>query len=186
MKKYIISLVSFAALMMLLSACDRPEQQEGEYLISTPAYYDPLFQRDENCDFRGIRWGMTFEEVKAMEGLDPVKEDVNLKPNEAYLLYEKINFHNFVEVKLGYFFYMGKCFMGIYDFVNIDHQSVLHFLENVYGEPTYTYRDGTDSVIGWQVLNSHIFLRDFSEQSSQQLYTVVFVSKDYSPEDWHN
>lgn len=187
MIRRVIFVSMFIVLMFPQSGCNQPEQQEQEVVISEPAYYDPLFQRDGNCDFRGIRWGMSPEEVKAIEDMEVYKEGIHPEFDNYMLRYDSVPFNEFSDVTLRYFFLDEKCFLGVYYFYEIDYagyEALLRKLSDVYGDTSYA-NEKNDHTLGWQTQYTHIFLRYYYSKN-QLVVTLNYVSKEYSPEHWKN
>lgn len=182
MKQRLI-LIGLLATLLVVLGCERPEQSETP--CSTPAYYDPLFQRDETCDFRGIRWGMSPEEVKAAENMEVFEEKPYITPGEYLICYQNVLFDNMGSITLRYFFLDNRCFLGMYYFSENSLDIFIPLLEKltqVYGPPTYA-KDADRLVKGWQTDETFIFL-SFDHDGEEPLTTVTFGSKAHRPEEW--
>ena len=187
MKRHLIFLYLFIVSGLLLSGCDRSKQQEQEHAISEPAHYDPLFQRDENCDFRGIRWGMSPEEVKVTEDMEVFEEGPDLKQGKYFIYYKDIPFRGFERVGLRYFFIENKCFLGVYYFYQIDesgHHKLLQFSEEIYGTEHRIFITSTHWANSWKLINNIVLLKFFPDTDIGKFATLMFISEQLAPHEW--
>lgn len=150
----------------------------------TPA---PEFQKDPASNFRAVRWGMSVEEVKALEGKKITNYDKNKKTDVYRIGYkDEVIFGD--KYWLVYSFLNDKCWGGSYaiDYAEEGaYERLLDKLTQSYGPGKLTKDIELEKVYTWNNGDTFISLTYKPETRQGRRINLIFVSEALSPFSYH-
>ncbi len=159
-------------------------QASNSTTVFNPA---PEFQTDASFNFRGIRWGMSVNEVKAIEAKKITNDDTNNKTNVYRIGYKDVeNFGD--KYWLVYSFLNNQCWGGSYAVNYAEpgaYERMLEALTKSYGPGKVVKDIELEKTLSWQNGDTFIALTFKPETRQGRKINLIFVSESLAPFSYH-